>query len=148
VVRSDPPARFDRGYLIWDLAGLGGGRQQTVNVTLTGQQKGSFPARVVAQTRDSLKAEQSATIRVDQGGLKVAIVGPSSTVVGVPGEYEIQVSNPSSAEVFGVNLDLWLAPDLVAITPNGARFENKLQNDRIPPIKPGETRTLPIKFDA
>src|SRR5207253_2090674 len=74
--------------------------------------------------------------------------GPSSGVVGVPIDCEIQVTNPSSAEVLGVKLDMWLAPDLIAITPNGARFEGKLQNDRIPPIKPGETRTLPIKFDA
>jgi uncharacterized repeat protein (TIGR01451 family) len=148
-VRSDPAARIDdKGSLIWDLNQLGGGRQQTVNLTVKARERGVFPARVVAMTRDSLQAEQANTYKVEPGGLKLALVGPTSGVVGVPVDYQIQITNPSAAEVSKVILDLWLDPGRVAIAPGGKRFETKLQNDQIPPLKPNETRTLAIKFDA
>src|SRR5262249_34021622 len=45
VVRTDPPARVDeRGNLVWDLNALGGGRQQTLNVTFKAREQGAFPA--------------------------------------------------------------------------------------------------------
>lgn len=148
-LRSDPPARWDeRGYLIFDLAALPAGRQQSFQVVFRAREKGTFPARVVAATRDDLRLEEGATIRVEPGSLRVSISGPRVGVVGMPVECEIQVTNPSEAEVSRVVLDLQLPPGVVAIVPNGSRFESKLQNDRIGPLRPGETRTLPLRFEG
>jgi len=148
-LRSDPPARWDdRGYVIFDLASLPAGRQQSFQAFFRAKERGAFPARVVAATRDDLRAEEATTIRVEPGSLRVTFNGPQASVVGVPVACDIQVSNPSEAEISRVILDLWLPPGVVAIVPNGARFENKLQNDRIGPLRPGETRTLPIRFEG
>jgi hypothetical protein len=148
-LRSDPPARLDdRGYLVFDLASLPAGREQSIQVIFRAKQQGAFPARVVAATRDDLRAEEAATIRIEPGQLRVGMSGPRTGIVGVPVDCEIQVTNPSQVEVSRVLLDLWLPAGVVAIVPNGARFENKLQNDRVGPLRPGETRTLPIRLEG
>jgi uncharacterized repeat protein (TIGR01451 family) len=149
-VRSDPPAQLDSrtNQLTWPLASLAGGRKQQLNVTFASNRTGSFPASVVAVTSDSLRAENAATIQVNTGALKVALLGPKTAVIGAPTEYQIQISNPSPATINKVELDLWLPDGLVAITPRGDRLERKLENRGIPPIEPGQTKTLPIRFDA
>ncbi len=149
-VRSDPPAQFDSqsNQLTWPLTGLAGGRKQQLNATFASKKIGSFPASVVAVTSDSLRAENAATIRVDNGSLKVALVGPQVGVIGTPSEYQIQITNPSQATINKVELDIWLPDGLAAITPRGDRLEKKLENRGIPPIEPGQTKTLPIRFDA
>jgi uncharacterized repeat protein (TIGR01451 family) len=149
-VRSDPPGQFDSrdNQIVWPLTGLPGGRKQQLNVTFASNRVGSYPASVVAITSDSLRAENAATIRVDNGSLKVVLTGPKTAVVGDPTEYQVQITNPSSATINNVELDLWLPDGLVAVTPRGDRFEKKLQNAGIPPIEPGQSKTLPTRFDA
>ena len=149
-VRSDPPAQFDTrtNQLTWPLTSLAGGRKQQLNVTFASNKTGSFPASVVAVTSDALRAENAATIRVDTGALKIALLGPKTGVIGTPSEYQLQITNPSPATINKVEIDLWLPDGLVAVTPRGDRFERKLENRGIPPIEPGQTKTLPIRFDA
>src|SRR5262249_44530953 len=76
-VRSDPPGKEDRGYLVWVLPDLEAGRQQKINAVFRSAKTGVFTTAAYAVTRDGLRTEQVANLDVEQAQLQLGLSGPA-----------------------------------------------------------------------
>ena len=148
VVRSEPKPFSDpnTGELVWRLAGLGAGRQQTMQVTFKPVRTGPFSVTARAATRDNLTAENEVQLQVDQAQLQLALDGPKTGLVGEPLDVPITLKNPGSGPATKVVLEVRLADGLEV--PLGNTFEKKYLKNSISALEGGETRKIPFRVIA
>ena len=142
-VRSDPPARVKDGNdLLWELRGLPGGKQQTVQLILRPTRLGPVTATATVQTDDGLRSDGSAAIQVTSAQLQVGVTGPSAGVIDEALAYQITVTNPGSGPATNVKLRAQFDAGL-AHASRANPFEITIES-----LEPGKSQTMPLTLTA
>jgi uncharacterized repeat protein (TIGR01451 family) len=141
-VASDPPAQLDGAQLVWQLAALSGGGSQPLRATFRLPSTGVVTATATAQTRDGLRAEGQATLRVALADLQVRITGPTDAAPGDPVTLDVAVTNPGTGPATNVKLRAEFDPAL-----EHESRANPLEV-AIGTLQSGQTQTVPLALTA
>src|SRR5262249_50152681 len=120
-IRATPePASIRDGILTWQLAGLGGGRSQSISATFKAVQTGVFSTTALAKTDDGLKVQKAASFRVDTAQLQLSIDRTKSAMVGETVSLPIVVANPGTGSAANLKLEVQLEDGLEVMVGNQA----------------------------
>ena len=143
-VRATPePASIRDGILTWQLAGLGGGRSQSISATFKAVQTGVFSTTALAKTDDGLKVQKAASFRVDTAQLQLSIDRTKTAMVGETISLPIVVANPGTGSAANLKLEVQMEDGLEVVVGNQA-IRGKVVKDE-PALEARETRTIPFR---
>ena len=131
-----PTASSDK--VTWSFDSLAPGAEQKISVKLIPSRRGDLGA--TAQVRFTGAA--SASFRVEEPLLKVALKGPTEVMLGDPASQMILVSNPGTGTVQDVKVEARISDGL----EHGSRGERLVME--VGSIGPGETRTVRLGLAA
>ncbi|MBS0203067.1 MAG: DUF11 domain-containing protein [Planctomycetes bacterium] len=122
----------------WSFDSLAPGSEQKISVKLIPSRRGDLGA--TAQVRFTGAA--SASFRVEEPLLKVALKGPTEVMLGDPASQMILVSNPGTGTVHDVKVEARISDGL----EHGSRGERLIME--VGSIGPGESRTVRLGLSA
>ena len=131
-----PVATADK--LTWSFDSIAPGTERKIIVKLIPSRRGDLGA--TAQVRFTGAA--SASFRVEEPLLKVALKGPNELMLGDPASQFITVSNPGTGTAHDVKVEAKLSEGL----EHGSRGEKLIMD--VGSIGPGETRTVRLGLSA
>ena len=131
-----PVAAADK--LTWSFDSIAPGSERKIIVKLIPSRRGDLGAS--AQVRFTGAA--TASFRVEEPMLKVALKGPTELMLGDPASQFITVSNPGTGTAHDVKVEARLSDGL----EHGSRGEKLIME--VGSIGPGETRTVRLGLDA
>ena len=131
-----PVATADK--LTWSFDSIAPGAERKIVVKLIPSRRGDLGAS--AQVRFTGAA--TASFRVEEPILKVALKGPTELMLGDPASQFITVSNPGTGTAHDVKVEARLSEGL----EHGSRGEKLIIE--VGSIGPGETRTVRLGLDA
>ncbi len=142
--RSEPPpiAQDANGTLTFELPPVAGKAQQNIKLDVIPTKLGAITVTAEAVTGDGLSAQNRATTRVEQGKLRLATEGPSSTVVGSQAPFKISVTN--GGPVRADNVTVWARYD------DGLKYATPHNPVELAAgsLEPGQTKTLDLPLQA
>jgi hypothetical protein len=144
-VRAEPPPTVRQGAdgreLSWALGPVAGGGRQTVRLWLKAGRRGDLRLTATAETPDGLRADQMASVRVDESSLKAAVELPATAAPG-PVTATVVVSNPGL--VPAENVVAWVSADAGLTLPES----RDRQEVTVGTIPAGETKRVPVTLTA
>lgn len=120
--------------LEWNLASLGAGGSQTLNVTLV--PKTSQPLSLAVSWRHAPVATTT-MVEVQEPKLEMGITGPNEVFFGRPQSYRLSVSNPGTGPAENIVVQL--------MPPGGSQA---VSSYRIDALKAGESKSVDIEITA
>lgn len=130
---------------------LGPGESRTLPLRVTAASAGPQQCRIVAAALAQAEVTVQAAVRVVEPRLEIRLQGPNRCLVRSEAAYEINVSNPGSAEteplLLAVQLPEWL--DFVQAGDGGSfQAEQRIVAWRLPPLAAGAARSVGLKLRA
>ena len=138
LTSAEPKPAASADKLTWSFESIAPGAERKITVKLIPSRRGDLGA--TAQVRFTGAA--SASFKVEEPMLKIALKGPNELMLGDPASQFITVSNPGTGTAHDVKVEAKLSEGL----EHGSRGE-KLVMD-VGSIGPGETRTVRLGLSA
>ena len=138
LTSAEPKPVASSDKLTWSFEGLAPGAERKIVVKLIPSRRGDLGA--TAQVRFTGAA--SASFKVEEPMLKVALKGPNELMLGDPASQFITVSNPGTGTAHDVKVEAKLSEGL----EHGSRGEKLVME--VGSIGPGETRTVRLGLSA
>lgn len=138
LTSAEPKPVVSSDKLTWSFDNLAAGAEHKLTVKLIPSRRGELGA--TANVRFTGTA--SASFRVEEPMLKVAVKGPAEVMLGDPASQFITVSNPGTGTAHDVKVEAKLSEGL----GHGNRGEKLLME--VGSIGPGETRTVRLGLEA
>jgi uncharacterized membrane protein len=138
LTSAEPKPAASGDKVTWSFESLAPGAEQTIAIKLIPSRRGDLGA--TANVRFTGTA--SASFRVEEPMLKVALKGPSEVLLGDPASQMILVSNPGTGTVNDVKVEARISEGL----EHGSRGERLVME--VGSIGPGETRTVRLGLAA
>ena len=142
--RSEPPPtrQDEKGGLIFDLPPVNGKGKQSVVMQVRPAKVGQVTITAEAVTADNMRADTSATTRVEQGKLNLVLEVPPIALAGerIPGRIAITNGGAAPAE----NVTVWAQFD-EGLLSGTARGPVELTAGT---LAPGQTKTLDLPLTA
>ncbi|MBY0456093.1 MAG: DUF11 domain-containing protein, partial [Gemmataceae bacterium] len=144
LARSEPPpARQDeKGALLFDLPPVTGKGKQSVTLQVRPARAGQVTIGAEAVTADDLRAQTTATTRVESGKIALVIEAPPVALAGERIPAKVAVSNGGATPV--ENVIVWVRVDEGLNTGSG-RGPVELSAGT---LAPGQTKTLDLPLNA
>lgn len=142
VVKTDPPAAFDRNTMIWSLEPIQGNRQQNLQVTFKPTKLGATDLSAQARSSDGLNANHTVTTRITEAKLQLTLETPPTGVIGEAVPAKIVISNPGDGVVEKVLVrvkfdDGWQV-----------RGEKNVVDTNIEKLEAGQSKTIDVPATA
>ena len=138
LTSAEPKPAASADKLTWSFDSIAPGAERKIVVKLIPSRRGDLGAS--AQVRFTGAA--TASFRVEEPMLKVALKGPTELMLGDPASQFITVSNPGTGTAHDVKVEARLSEGL----EHGSRGEKLIMD--VGSIGPGETRTVRLGLDA
>lgn len=138
LTSAEPKPAASADKLTWSFDRIAPGAERKIVVKLIPSRRGDLGAS--AQVRFTGAA--TASFRVEEPMLKVALKGPTELMLGDPASQFITVSNPGTGTAHDVKVEARLSEGL----EHGSRGEKLIME--VGSIGPGETRTVRLGLDA
>jgi len=137
-LRSNPPAFVEGKQLVFALGILPAGATHSIQSVFKAVRPGTSSCCAQLQTEEGQKDEKCVSTQVTTASLKISMSGPATSLVGVPINYQVQITNPGAAPIAKVALNAKFDPGLES--PEGVRE----LNTSIDNLGPMETRNVPL----
>lgn len=136
-LRSQPPAFLDGKQLVWTLGTLPPGQMHTVQATYRTLRPGEVTCCSSVETEEGIRDTKCIKTDVSEPRLRVNMTGPQTAQVGVPFNYQINVSNEGSSPLTNVTVE--------ATFEIGLQHDTKTQTIRaeLGTLKAQEVRPMP-----
>ncbi|MBC8115349.1 MAG: DUF11 domain-containing protein, partial [Candidatus Saccharimonas sp.] len=138
LTSAEPKPATSADKLTWSFDSIAPGTERKITVKLIPSRRGDLGA--TAQVRFTGAA--SASFKVEEPMLKVALKGPNELMLGDPASQFITVSNPGTGTAHDVKVEARLSEGL----EHGSRGEKLIME--VGSIGPGETRTVRLGLSA
>ena len=138
LTSAEPKPATSADKLTWSFESIAPGTERKITVKLIPSRRGDLGAS--AQVRFTGTA--SASFKVEEPMLKVALKGPNELMLGDPASQFITVSNPGTGTAHDVKVEAKLSDGL----EHGSRGEKLIMD--VGSIGPGETRTVRLGLSA
>ena len=138
LTSAEPKPVASADKLTWSFESIAPGAERKIIVKLIPSRRGDLGA--TAQVR--FTGASSASFKVEEPMLKVALKGPNELMLGDPASQFITVSNPGTGTAHDVKVEAKLSEGL----EHGSRGEKLLME--VGSIGPGETRTVRLGLSA
>lgn len=138
LTSADPKPTVSGEKATWSFDSMAPGAQQKISIKLIPSRRGELGA--TAQVRFTGSA--SASFRVEEPLLKLAVKGPSEVTLNDPAPQMILVTNPGTGTVHNVKVEARLSEGLEFRSP-GERLVMEVGS-----ISPGETQSVRLPLSA
>lgn len=138
LTSAEPKPVASTDKLTWSFESIAPGAERKITVKLIPSRRGDLGA--TAQVRFTGAA--TASFKVEEPMLKVALKGPNELMLGDPASQFITVSNPGTGTAHDVKVEAKLSEGL----EHGSRGEKLVME--VGSIGPGETRTVRLGLSA
>lgn len=130
-----------------DVGTIQPGQQQTIDVELTFNQRGTISIGAVANGNGGLVSNSAVEVLVKQAILSAELFGPESVYFGSPANYEVRLKNNGDLAAKNVRAALQLPRGAqVVAKPDGAIIENGQLKWTVPQIAVGKVVDSPIQL--
>lgn len=142
VVKTEPPAAFDRNTMIWSLNPISGNRQQNLQVIFKPTRLGTTDFSATARSSDGLSANHSTSTRITEAKLQLTLETPPSAVIGEAIPAKVVLTNPGDGAVENIMVRLKFDDGWQI------RGEKNIVDTPLEKLEPGQSKTIEIPATA
>jgi uncharacterized repeat protein (TIGR01451 family) len=143
----------EEGKVLWTIERLNVGADATLAMTCVLSAGGAGRLDVQCAADGDAQAAASAVTQVETAANLVLTVDEPAGPVGLDGEatYQVHLQNRGTADAAAVEVVLYFAKNLEAVSAEGARHQissGQVAFDALPTLAPGQTTTFQVKAKA